>query len=297
LTKPLRKFIFPAPVPIYLEGEQRAPDDVLADEVNPKLTHCAVSSPIMRRTAPRKTHVSRALFLQRRELMNSLDKADRAAAKRLQKICYGEPMSTMESGFEWPVPSSIKLDGFHCHRRGGCDRKAFCEGGGECLGVDPPLANALSRSRFDEIVEGECLGVDPPLANALNRNRLDEIAEMIHALTYAEMIEFARGLLRLRGGGKVNGETLPKILHAWATEGELASGKERKFWPINTAPKDRIVLTFMLGQWRIARWKHDHPHKRPIPFWSADDLGVTVSRTHQPKWWAELPPSPQESGA
>jgi hypothetical protein len=218
---------------------------------------------------------------------------------------------TMDSGFEWPVPSSIKLDGFRCYRRGGCDRRASCEGEGECLGVDPPLANALSGNRVDEIAEGECLGVDPPAVNA-NRNRLDELAEMIRALTYAEMLEFARGLWSLRGGGKVNGETLPKILHAWVTETDLASdravhnepappagkcdcGAGKKLQQIDTAPNDRPILAFMLGRWRIAQWKLNHPIKRPIPFWSANDLRVNVSRANQPKWWAELPASPPET--
>jgi hypothetical protein len=196
--------------------------------------------------------------------------------------------TTMENGFEGPLPSSIKLDGFHCYRRGGCYRAVLCEG------------------------EGECLDVDPPPANALNRNRIDEIAEIIRGLTYTEMIEFAGGLWRLRGKGKVNGETLPKILYAWATEMELASdcavhnepalpagecdcGAGKEFQPIDTAPKDRPILAFMLGQWRLSQWKLNHPHKRPIPFWSANDLRVSVSRAHQPKWWAELPPSPPEA--
>jgi hypothetical protein len=220
--------------------------------------------------------------------------------------------TTKESGFEGHLPSSIKPDGFPCYRRGGCDREALCEGEGECLGVDPPRANALNLDRLDEIAEIECLGVDSSLANALNRNRFDEIAEIIRALTYAEMIEFAGGLWSLRGEKKVNGETLPKILHTWARKIELASdravhnepalptgecncGAGKKFQPIDTAPKDRPILTFMLGHWRIARWKANHPHKRPIPFWSADDLRVTVSRAHQPRWWAELPPSPPEA--
>jgi hypothetical protein len=106
---------------------------------------------------------------------------------------------TTESDFEGPLPSSIKPDGFHCYWRGGCDREALCEG------------------------EGECIGVDPPLANALNRNRIDEFAEIVRALTYGELIEFACGLWSLRGKREVNGETLPKILHAWATKMELAS--------------------------------------------------------------------------
>lgn len=198
-------------------------------------------------------------------------------------------MSTRkESGFDGPLPSFIKPDGFHCDRRGGCDREALCEDEGECLGVDPSLA--------------------------LNRNRFDEIAEIVRALTYAEMIELAGGLWSARGGGGVNDETLAKMLHAWATKMELPSdcavhnesalpggeydcGAGQKFQPIDTAPKDRPILAFMLGRWRIAQWKPNHPHKGPIPFWSADDLRVTVSRAHQPKWWAELPPSPPEAEA
>jgi hypothetical protein len=197
--------------------------------------------------------------------------------------------ATKEGGFEGPLPSSIKPVGFQCYRRGGCDREAHCEG------------------------EGECLGVDPPLANVLGRNHFDKIAEIVRALTYAEMIEFAVGLWSLRGEGEVNSETLPKILHAWATATECSSdcaahnaalpageydcGVGKKFQPIDTAPKDRPILAFMLGRWRIVRWKPNHPHKNPIPFWSADDLRVTVSRAHQPKWWADLPPSPPEDEA
>jgi len=221
--------------------------------------------------------------------------------------------TTKKSGFVGPVPSSIKLDGFHCYRRGGCDREALCEGERECLGVDPTLANAFSRNGFDEIDEITCLGIPPP-TNALRRNRFDEIAEIVGALTYAEMTEFAGALWRLRGDEKVNGQTLPKILHAWAREMELASdravrdepaqpaggpdcGAGKTFQPIDTAPKDRAILAFMRGQWRIVRWQPNHYHRRPIPFWSADGLRVTVSRAHQPKWWTELPPSPPEAAA
>jgi hypothetical protein len=216
--------------------------------------------------------------------------------------------TTKESSFEEPLPSSIKPDGFQCYRRSGCDIRVLCEHEGECLGFDLPVANALSCNRFDEIGEIECPGVDPPLTNALSRNRIDEFAEMVRSLTYGELIEFAGDLWSLRGKEKLNGETLPKVLHAWATKTELApdcvvqiepapagecdckAGK--KFQPIDTAPKDQPILAFMLGQWRIAQWKVNHPHKRPIPFWSANDLRVTVSRAHQPRWWAELPPSP-----
>jgi hypothetical protein len=159
--------------------------------------------------------------------------------------------------------------------------------------------------------EGECLGVDPPPANAWSPSRFNEIAEIVRGLTYMEMIEFAAGLWS-RGKGKVNRETLPGILHAWATKTEVSFDRavhngpallarafdcraEEKYQRIDTAPKDRPILAFMLGRWRIARWKPDQPHKKPIPFWSADDLRVTVSRAHQPQWWADLPPSPPEA--
>jgi hypothetical protein len=219
--------------------------------------------------------------------------------------------TTNEGGFEGPLPSSIKPDGFPCHRRGGCDREALCERAGECFGIDRRPENGLSDDDDDEIVEIECMGGAGPLAaHASNRNRFDEIAEIVRTLSYAEMIRFAGGLWRLRGRGEVSRDTLPKILYAWATAMESGSlgavhtepvlpagefdGGAKKFQPIDTAPKDEPILAFMLGRWRIARWKPDQPRKKPMPFWSADDLRVTVSRAHQPIWWAELPPSPPE---
>ncbi len=222
-------------------------------------------------------------------------------------------MSTAkEGGFEGPLPSSIKPGGFHCHRRGGCDREALCEREGECHGAGPLPANALTFNGFDDVADTKRGGVHPSPARALNR--CDEIAEMVRTLPYGELIEFASILWSRRGKGKLNSETLPKILHAWATRtewapdctvatepspraGEYDCDAREKFQPIDTAPKDRPILAFMLGRWRIARWKPDHPHKRPVPFWSADDLRVTVSRAHQPKWWAELPPSPPDAEA
>jgi hypothetical protein len=62
---------------INFEGAQRAPNDVLADKVNPLR---AFSLPIARKDA----RITR-LFVQHRELMNTLDKADPAAAKRLSE--------------------------------------------------------------------------------------------------------------------------------------------------------------------------------------------------------------------
>lgn len=185
-------------------------------------------------------------------------------------------MNTKENGFEGPLPSSVKPDGFYCRRRGGCDQDALC------------------------VNKGECLGAAPSLAITSKRNRFDEFAELVLALTYSEMVEFAGGLWKLRGGRKMNNQTLPQILHAWSTASNRSIYKEpapdlgKELQPIETAPKDRPILAFMLGQWRIAKWKANH-RKRLAPFWTADDLRVTVSRAHQPKWWAELPPLPPET--
>jgi hypothetical protein len=193
-------------------------------------------------------------------------------------------MSTAkEIRFEGHLSSSIKPDGYCCYRPGGCNSELLCAGEGECLGVAPRLASTLSRNRFNEL------------------------AELVRGLTYAEMIEFSGALWRLRGEGKMNPETLPRILHAWATASDRAvrhepappsgahdGGGGQEFRPIDGAPKDRPILAFMQGQWRIARWKSD-PRQRLTPFWSADDLRVTASREHQPKWWTELPPSPPEA--
>jgi hypothetical protein len=230
--------------------------------------------------------------------------------------CVGgiSPMSRAnEIGFEGHLPPSIKPGGFSCHRRGGCDRDALCAGEGECLGVNPGLANpglanpGLANPGLANPGLANPGLANPGLANTLNRNRFNELAVLVRALTYAEMLEFSRGLWKLRGEGKLNSETLPRVLHAWATASDRAIlyepappagardfGAGKDFRPIDTAPKDQPILAFMLGRWRIARWKPDH-RKRLAPFWSADDLRVAESREHQPEWWVELPPSPPEA--
>ena len=204
-------------------------------------------------------------------------------------------MSAKHNGFEGPLPSSIKLDGFHCHRRGGCDRDALCEEEGGCLGAgrpedgwdgDPvwhadaghPHPEPLTIEWHREVTceeTGDYPGTTPS-ANAPHRHRLDELAELVRTLTYAEMLEFAHSLSSVRGNGKMNVETLPGILHVWArkigagwlhdADHDGAAGTE--VHSIDTAPMDRPVLAFMLGRWRVARWDTSHPHKKPVPFWS-----------------------------
>jgi len=242
-------------------------------------------------------------------------------------------MSAKHNGFEGPLPSSIKLGGFHCHRRGGCDRDALCEEHGGCLSAESAPADEWDREASWR--EGEPPDTEPPLtiewrrevtceaadqypgaapaaANASGRSRLDDLAELVLGLTYAEMLEFADSLTKARGHRKMNRETLPKILHAWTRKMAAGSGRDLRdgaspldadgaaraeAQSIDTAPQDRPVLAFMMGRWRIARWNSNHPHKRPVPFWSADDLRVTVSRAHQPQWWVELPAAPPEAEA
>jgi len=63
--------------------------------------------------------------------------------------------------------------------------------------------------------------------------------------------------------------------------------------PIETAPKDRRILAFMWGRWRVAQWDEGLSYKQPRPYWSASDLRINDSRLRQPKWWVELPPNPE----
>lgn len=60
--------------------------------------------------------------------------------------------------------------------------------------------------------------------------------------------------------------------------------------PIETAPKDRKILAFMWGEWRIAKWE-SHPSR---PYWDVAGWRIKSCREHQPKWWAELPAPPPE---
>jgi hypothetical protein len=47
---------------------------------------------------------------------------------------------------------------------------------------------------------------------------LDKIAELTRSLTYGEMIGLAGELWKAAGDAEISAETLPAILHRWASE-------------------------------------------------------------------------------
>ena len=61
----------------------------------------------------------------------------------------------------------------------------------------------------------------PKPDDELSRNRLSEIATLVRTLTYAEMMEFARAIWKIRPEGEeVDQHSLPMILHLWSTSSE-----------------------------------------------------------------------------
>lgn len=46
---------------------------------------------------------------------------------------------------------------------------------------------------------------------------LEEIARLMRSLTYGEMIELAKALWTAKDDTEITADTLPAILHAWAT--------------------------------------------------------------------------------
>jgi hypothetical protein len=47
---------------------------------------------------------------------------------------------------------------------------------------------------------------------------IDRLAELTRSLTYGEMLELASGLQKAAGAREITAETLPTILHQWASE-------------------------------------------------------------------------------
>lgn len=70
--------------------------------------------------------------------------------------------------------------------------------------------------------------------------------------------------------------------------------------PIDTAPKDRLILLFWPATGgmsiRIAcgKWDHDEYARRPKPYWTSDRkfIGVREHRSHPPTHWMLLPEAP-----
>lgn len=72
--------------------------------------------------------------------------------------------------------------------------------------------------------------------------------------------------------------------------------RERVPQPIETAPKDRIVLVYRPARkrWNLARWE-PHSHVRTSkPYWASLESfwGVNRDREEAPTHWCELPPAP-----
>lgn len=94
-----------------------------------------------------------------------------------------------------------------CPHKGTCDTEELCDGYRECkldhTSVEAPRGPDLQKLEED-----------------MSRNRRDEIAAAVRALTYGEMIEFAKGLWgklpELPEGGTVKPEDFPTMLHEWS---------------------------------------------------------------------------------
>lgn len=59
--------------------------------------------------------------------------------------------------------------------------------------------------------------VEPVAEPLLPPTSLDDIALSLRSLTYGEMIELAGGLWTARDDGDITSDSLPAVLHRWAT--------------------------------------------------------------------------------
>jgi hypothetical protein len=49
-------------------------------------------------------------------------------------------------------------------------------------------------------------------------NPIDKVAELTRSLTYGDMIDLAAELCKAAGDAEISIETLPAVLHRWASE-------------------------------------------------------------------------------
>ena len=74
---------------------------------------------------------------------------------------------------------------------------------------------ALIRS----LTYGETIELASELQKAaVETGRIDGLAKLIRSLTYGEMLELASELQKTAAEREITGETLPTILHRWASE-------------------------------------------------------------------------------
>jgi hypothetical protein len=74
-----------------------------------------------------------------------------------------------------------------------------------------------------ELIRSLTYGETVELASELQKaevgtKQLDKVAQLIRSLTYGEMIDLAAGLWKVAAEAEITGETLPAILHRWASE-------------------------------------------------------------------------------
>jgi hypothetical protein len=87
----------------------------------------------------------------------------------------------------------------------------------------PSLVERCQISEIAELIRSLTYGETVELASELRKapvetKQLDKMAELIRSLTYGEMIDLAAGLLKAAADVEITGETIPAILHRWASE-------------------------------------------------------------------------------
>jgi hypothetical protein len=88
------------------------------------------------------------------------------------------------------------------------------------------MDNADSFKPLDEIAElirsltyGEMVEVASQLRKApAEAKQIDKLATLIRCLTYGEMLELASELQKTAAASEITAETLPAILHRWASK-------------------------------------------------------------------------------
>src|SRR5215831_10589445 len=82
------------------------------------------------------------------------------------------------------------------------------------------------QDQINEIAElirsltyGETVELTSELQKAeVETRQLNKVAQLVRSLTYGEMIDLAAGLLKAAADVEITGETLPAILHRWASQ-------------------------------------------------------------------------------
>lgn len=112
------------------------------------------------------------------------------------------------------APADFAPKAVACKRNYG---KGPCNRGIACESRDPPKCLAVDGLSAEAEPEEFAVNMDK-LAAELSRNRLSEIAELVRALTYGEMIEFAKAIWNIRPNEvePLTEETLPGVLHRWS---------------------------------------------------------------------------------